>query len=269
MKHREIIAVLGAGWLGLPLVGDLLERGYPTVRASYRREAVRSGLLDQGANPFLLDLPSLSGPLEAFLQDCSALVITLPPGGRQFGDRALAVYLDALAPLADFLPQLHVVYTSSTGVYGSTVEGPVTEATPTAPDTPSSRAVVAAEEWLAARTQRLTILRLAGLYGPGRDPGTFFSAGQSVPLGDAPVNMLHQADAVSAIQCVLASGATGVFNVCAAAHPTKKTFYTAMSHRAGRTVPIFVGGRSSGKIVDSSALRTLGWQPQHDGLDLP
>ncbi|WP_420459036.1 NAD-dependent epimerase/dehydratase family protein [Neolewinella sp.] len=268
MEPRKTIAILGAGWLGMPLVHALAHRGH-AVRASCRREAIRGQLIDSGADPYPIDLPALSGPLEAFLRDCSALVVTLPPGGRRLGEEAITTYLAALAPLADFLTdELHLVYTSSTGVYGRAAEGRVTEATTPAPDTHSARAVLAAERWLSDRAARLTVLRLAGLFGPGRDPASFFACGRTVAQGDAPVNMIHQADAVAAIVHVITTGATGTFNVCAATHPTKRTFYGILSQRAGRDAPIFTAGGAAGKIVDSTALRTLGWIPRYDDLSL-
>ena len=268
MKSPTPIAVLGTGWLGMPLVQTLCGRGY-TVRGSYRREASRTQLLDLGADPFPIDLPEVSASLAPFVSNCAALVITLPPGGRRLGAEATDTYLAALAPLADVLTdKLHVVYTSSTGVYGGDAAGRVTEVTPIAPDSHSARAVVAAERWLAAHTERLTVLRLAGLFGPGRDPATFFSGDRAVSRADAPVNMVHRMDAMAAITQVIETQTTGTFNVCAASHPTKRTFYGTLSQRAGRAVPIFTAGGATGKIVDSTALRTLGWVPRYDDLTL-
>ena len=153
-------------------------------------------------------------------------------------------------------------------MYGREVGGRVTEATLPAPATHSARAVMAAERWLAGHAERLTVLRLAGLFGPGRDPATFFAGGRAVPQADAPVNMLHQADAVAAIVRVIATEATGTFNVCAATHPTKRTFYSTLAQRVGCDIPIFTPGGATGKIVDSTALRILGWVPRYDDLTL-
>ncbi|CAH1002496.1 Protein YeeZ [Neolewinella maritima] len=266
MKTPQTIAVIGSGWLGLPLANFLATQGH-RVRASYRREATQTALLDQNVTPYLLDLPAQLDSLDAFLQDVTTLVITLPPGGRRLGPAAPATYLAALAPLAPYLSaDRHVIFTSSTGVYGSTTTGTVTEASPLVPDSHSSQAVAAAEQWLGMHADRLTVLRLAGLFGPGRDPATFFASGRAVTRADAPVNMVHQADVVRAIGLCLDGRTTGTFNVCAATHPAKRTFYGNLSRRTGRALPIFVAGGASGKTVDSSALRRLGWAPQYDNL---
>lgn len=259
------IAVLGAGWLGLPLIRYLADAGHG-VRGSYRRQAVREAILDVDAQPYLLDLPDLSAPLEAFLEDIDTLVVTLPPRGRSLGERATEVYLSALSCLGSFIPSVHLIYTSSTGVYGSSVTGWIDEGCPPAPDTDSSRAVVAAESWLASHTGRVTILRLAGLFGPGRDPATFFRQREVVTRGDAPVNMVHQEDALLAIETVMLGEYYGIFNVCAGTHPPKRAFYASYLERAGLPSKIFLPGGADGKRIDSTKLRQLGWSPRHDTL---
>ncbi len=259
------VAVLGAGWLGLPLIRSLSAAG-TVVHGSYRREAGYAGLEDAGALPFLLDLPDLRSSLGDFLNGVDALVITLPPGGRRYGERAEEVYLSALESLQRMLGGLHVIYTSSTGIYGSAVTGVVTEATPPNPDTPSGRAVVAAEQWLRTQTDRLTVLRLSGLFGPDRDPTTFFRHTSLIPQGDAPVNMVHLDDVLRAIRLLLATGATGIFNVSAAAHPPKKQFYATLLERAGLPPKSYQPGGGNGKRIDSARLRALGWTPVHDNL---
>ncbi|THH36512.1 NAD-dependent epimerase/dehydratase family protein [Neolewinella litorea] len=255
---RAPVALLGAGWLGLALARDL-SNDYP-VRASYRREAGRRAVQEAGAEPYLLDLPELAAPLQAFLAGARALIITLPPGGRAHQERTTEQYLAALEPLHDFLHRdLHVIYTSSTGVYGGSATGRVTEDTPVAPDTHSGRAVVAAEGWLTEHCPTLTVLRLGGLYGPGRDPVNFFSKREAIPQGDAPVNMLPQHQAVGAVRFILETGSTGTFNVCGADHPPKREFYGNLYSAAGQTPKPFLPGGADGKRIDSSKLRQLGW----------
>ena len=76
------------------------------------------------------------------------------------------------------------IYISTTGVYGPAGGEWVDEATPPDPQREGGRASLAAEQALAAHPlgQRSVILRLAGIYGPGRVP--FFDelrAGEPIP----------------------------------------------------------------------------------------
>lgn len=268
------INVIGAGWLGLPLVRTLVERGH-TVAATSRSPQTLAAITAAGAAAVPLTLPQA---LPASLDNApQVLILTLPPGGRRLGAEATAHYLACLACLRPLLggprPPL-VLYTSSTSVYG----GPagalrVTEDSPLQPDTHSARAVVAAEEWLAEHAPRLVVLRLAGLFGPDRHPGRFFGGrGRAIPAADAPVNLVHRDDVIAAIRTVLdqaeawPSGAS-FFNVCAAAHPTRGAFY----EQAAAALGLEVAGRlpgGEGKTVVSDRLRARGWQPRWDDLAL-
>ncbi len=251
--------MLGTGWLGLALVQALREGGL-AVHASARRPETTGAITRLGARAFDLELPARAQGLSPLLDGANALVITLPPGGRTHGADATDRYLDALSTLQPYLSRdLHVIYTSSTGVYGRTVTGEVTEGTPVAPDTDSSRAVVAAERWLEDHAVGpLSIFRLGGLYGPGRDPVRFFRRLDAIPDGDAPVNMLRQDQAVDAVRFIIRSRTSGIFNVCDGGHPSKREFYGSRYREAGLPPKPFLPGGSAGKRIDSSKIRRLG-----------
>ena len=84
------------------------------------------------------------------------------------------LYLRGLVNLLNALPAGTgpVIYTSSTGVYGNQGGEWIDEHTPCFPDRPGGRACLAAEEALLAhpRSTGAIILRMAGIYGPGRIP---------------------------------------------------------------------------------------------------
>lgn len=216
-----------------------------------------------------IDLPKLQAQDAIFFQS-EALLITIPPGRSR--DDLQTQYLAELAAALEAAEAggcRQLIYTSSTGVYGG-VEGRVDEQSLTLPDTPSAKAVLAAEALLSNSSIPLTILRLAGLYGPDRHPGRWFGGKASIPQADAPVNLVHQTDVVQAILLVLQQGPrAGIFNVCAAAHPSKGSFYTQAAAALGLGIPTTTPGGATQKQVDSQKIRAdLGWQPQYDGLPL-
>lgn len=260
------ISILGCGWLGLPLLRSLTKAGHQ-LRGSSRSPETLLAIKAAGGVPFQIDLPG-EVP-KAFYREAQVLIITLPPGGRSLGPSATEVYLQKLASIAPIMEMPaapHVIYTSSTGVYGEET-GRVDELSPLRPSTHSGRAVLAAEKWLLSYPA-VTILRLAGLIAEDRHPGRFYGGrDRPIPNADAPVNLIHREDVISAVHLVLKKALPkGIFNVCAASHPPKGKFYSAAA--ASINLPILgcKDGGSGGKVISSRKLRKLGWAPRHDKL---
>lgn len=264
------ISVLGCGWLGLPLLTHLVQDGHQ-VAGSSRNPATLAAITAAGGKAFYLDLPE--PPPRAFLENADILIITLPPGGRRLGAAARADYLERLAALQPWLNRAntpHVIYTSSTGVYGAAT-GTVDEAHITTPHTHSGIAVAAVEDWLRRQAAPLSILRLAGLLGPGRHPGNFFGGkDRPIPNGDAPVNLVFLEDVMAAFRIMIKQGLPqGIFNVCAESHPAKGAYYVTASADLGLSIKEVIPGGKEGKSIDSTRLRALGWQPAYDDLRYP
>ncbi len=92
-----------------------------------------------------------------------------------------------------------VIYISTTGVYGPHAGEWVDELTPPDPQRDGGRASLAAERVLAGHPlgRRSVVLRLAGLYGPGRVPHLDkLRAGEPLPVPrDGWLNLIHVDDA--------------------------------------------------------------------------
>ncbi|OAV43470.1 NAD-dependent epimerase/dehydratase family protein [Lewinella sp. 4G2] len=265
------VAILGTGWLGTALAKSLCDRGLQ-VHAAKTTEAGRDELAQ--ALPLRAFVVKLPEPIPAaFLVGITHLVITIPPGGRRFKEATTEKYLEQIRAItqacSDRTKSLRVIFCSSTGVYGST-SGTVDEETEVAPETHSSRAIVTVEDYLRSTFPRLTILRFAGLIGPGRHPGRFYGGKEmAVSRADAPVNLIEQQDAVTAIElAILDHDILGVYNVCAAAHPTKRAFYGAAAGALQLDIKAFEPGGEGDKRIDSQKLRAAGWAPKNDGLKI-
>jgi nucleoside-diphosphate-sugar epimerase len=116
-----------------------------------------------------------------------------------------ATYVGGLQNVLTALPLnfRRLIYISSTGVYGDSRGEWVDEETPCNPQREAGQACLAAERMLESHpfADRAVILRLAGLYGPGRIPRKdALLAGEAI---DAPqrgfLNLIHVDDAVEAV----------------------------------------------------------------------
>jgi nucleoside-diphosphate-sugar epimerase len=181
-------------------------------------------LRDAGAEVWGLrrsHVPLLDGvvPVQADLTDAASLrelpegidrLVYLPtPDAR---DRAAyrSVFVDGLQHLLDALDTRtlrRIVFASSSAVYGEHGDDWVNEDTPVAPPGFNGEVLLEAEQWLAGSGLPASVLRLAGLYGPGRT-GLFdrLRAGRARVRREPPFwsNRVHVEDAAAAIVHLLA-----------------------------------------------------------------
>ena len=153
----DLLAV-GAGYSVRPLIERAARSGrrvVATTRDADKAAALRAG----GIEAVLWAAPD---PLRVA---APVILVSVPPG--EAGCPALGA-LDEAA-----LAGARVLYLSSSGVYGDHGGAWVDEETPCRPGTERGRRRLAAEEaWRAAAERagaRLTVCRLAGIYGPGRN----------------------------------------------------------------------------------------------------
>lgn len=269
------VAIVGLGWLGVPLAMSLTARGWQVTGTKTTQDGVEAARMS-GIESYPLRLePELvceTDDLDA-LMDVDALVITLPARrsgpGEDFYRQAIQEVVDSA--LAYHVPR--IIFTSSTSVYGD-VHGIVKETTPRNPVTASGRILKELEDWLHNLPgTSVDILRLSGLVGPGRHPGRFF-AGKTAPDGQQGVNLVHLEDVIAAITLLLQAPKGGhIYNICAPSHPARNVFYPQMARLLGMEPPHFLESQSNdkGKIIDGSRIcNELGFEYQYpDPLVMP
>ena len=253
------VAIVGLGWLGMPLAMSLSARGWQVTGSKTTLDGVDAARMC-GIDSYQLQLtPELvcdSDDLDALL-DADALVITLPARRTGEGDD---FYLQAVQEIVDSalahnIPR--IIFTSSTSVYGE-AEGSVKETSPLEPVTASGRVLKELETWLHDLPgTSVDILRLAGLVGPERHPGRFLAGKTDVANGAHGVNLVHLEDVISAITLLLQAPKGGhIYNLCAPAHPTRAEFYSLMARQMNLDAPLFRTETQNGhgKLVDGNRI---------------
>ena len=242
MNNKTNISICGCGWLGFPLGIHLKNEGYE-VKGSTRSPQKLAALYENGIQPFLLEVTKKikGNNLPLFFQS-EILIINIPPGRkRKDVARSHPLQIAALMEKAISNGVQKIIFISSTSVYGN-VNRVVTEADEPRPETASGKALVEAEALLLSQnTFKTTVLRLGGLVGLNRPAGRFLAGKQGVANGKAPVNMLHQEDAIRIIKKIIEANKWGViYNVCADEHPTKEAFYTHQAQKQNFEPPTFL-----------------------------
>jgi nucleoside-diphosphate-sugar epimerase len=142
--------------------------------------------------------------------DADVLLVSIPPGSA--GDPAIAAFGDVLAA-----GRRKVIYLSTIGVYGDHGGEWVDESTPPQAILDRTRMRVAAEQaWTDITRGNAAILRLAGIYGPGRNALVTLRAGTArriIKPGQL-FNRIHVDDIASTITAAVHHPSGGTWNVC-------------------------------------------------------
>jgi nucleoside-diphosphate-sugar epimerase len=239
------VLIIGAGYVGLPLATRLSGDGHQ-VFALKRNASSTEELRKNGITPVIADI-TRGDELVSLTEGCDWVVNCVSSSGGTAADYQ-AVYLEGnrniLARLSVSSPA-KFVFTSSTSVYGQTDGSEVTESSPTIPSAETAKILVKAEE-LLLETHRASgfpavILRLAGIYGPGR--GYWFKQfvnGEAKVEGSGErfLNMIHRDDVVGAVIAALERANSGeVYNVCDDEPVRQRDLFEWLSQKLGRPMP--------------------------------
>jgi len=261
MQKRHIcnmvISILGCGWYGKALAVELVKKGV-LVKGSTTSAEKLASLENDGIKPYLINLSPENKTIDADFFTCDILWVSIPPKARAGKGQEYITQVKELVSIIKVQGIQQVVLISSTGVYGDNNKT-VTELDEPNPDSESGKILLEAENILRREIGfTTTIIRFAGLIGPGRDPGRFFSGKANIPNGDAPVNLIHLTDCVGISYAIIEKQAFGnIYNASAPQHPSRADFYTKSAERSGLEKPQFVSEKKSWKIIDSVNVTSL------------
>lgn len=264
------VAIVGLGWLGMPLAMSLAMKGYEVVGSKTTPDGVDAARMC-GINCFpLVFLPEMqceAADLDVLL-NVDALIITLPARRTVEGSE---LYFQAVQQLVDSALAHNVgriIFTSSTSVYGDAI-GTQRENSPLRPVTPSGRVLEELENWFhRLPNTSVDVLRLAGLVGADRHPGRFMAGKTDVQGGEQGVNLVHQDDVIQAIILLLGLPKGGhTYNLCAPVHTQKRHFYPVFARQLGLEEPQFAKtteNEPGGKLIDGNLIcKELGFEYQY------
>ncbi len=211
MTNRYFI--FGAGYSGRAFAR--LVAGQADVSGTTRSIENFDRLRQAGIEPLLFDGAAWPDAVRLALTSATHVIVSTAPG--EAGDPVLAAGRDQL--LAE-TPRLQWIgYLSTVGVYGDHQGAWVDEASETRPVSRRSALRVEAEQdWLAFGRERgvpVAVLRLSGIYGPGRNAFVNLEKGTArrlVKPGQV-FNRIHVADIAGALRHLAEHGGGGVFNV--------------------------------------------------------
>lgn len=269
------LLVLGCGYIGAEVCRRAASAGW-VARGVVRSAASATRLRAEGLDVAVLDV--LSDDLDVLGGSWDAVVYALSAGGG--GDDAYrAAYAEGPVRIASWAARVGakaLVLTSSTGVYRQ--DGEVDESSPAGGDVASDRIVAGEQAVLNSSVSSRSVLRLGGLYGPGRHYLVDqLRRGERTVGGrvDHRINYLHRDDAASAVLAACAAPAgTRVLNVTDGHPVTKEALARWICTQLGGGEPIFDPSAPAGprarrsertqpnRVVRAEQIRReLGWKP--------
>ncbi|MEX1251741.1 MAG: SDR family oxidoreductase [Hyphomonas sp.] len=263
---QSLLFVFGLGYSALQLAAALHPAGW-RVAGTVRTPAKAADLRAQG---IAAEVWAGEGCLK--VPPGAHWLVTLPPGregcpaARAAGDQAASAQ--------------SIAYLSTTGVYGDLNGGWAFEWSPVAPSSPRASARVKAEaQWRAASDGKARIVRLPGIYGPGRSPFDRLRDGtaQRVIKPAQVFSRIHVDDIATGLAALLQRpSVSGVFHLCddLAAPPQDVIAHAAAL--LGVPVPPDVAFEDAGlsemaasfyaeckRVANARAKAALGWRPQY------
>jgi nucleoside-diphosphate-sugar epimerase len=234
--------ILGCGYLGARVARRWLAAGQQVFVVT--RDGQRAAALaKEGYRPLVADV--LRPASLAHLPQAETVLYAVGYD-RGAGASIHDVFVGGLQAVLDALPPGtgKIIYISSTGVYAQSHGEWVDEDSPCQPRRAGGRACLEAEQALAAHRlgARAIVLRMAGLYGPGRIPNAV-EIRRHQPLA-APqqghLNLIHVDDAASVVLAADERATAPRSFVVADGHPVeRRIYYEELARLLGAPPPDF------------------------------
>lgn len=273
------LVIFGCGYVGAAVAARALREGVRVV-ALTRNQLKAESLRAQGVEVVVADLAEKSWHEQIRGRVDWVLNAVSSGGGGVDGYRHS--YLGGMRSISEWArTQVRVgtlAYTSSTSVYPHDRGVVVDETAATSEANDRSRILLETEALVKAcfaenACERYFILRLAGIYGPGREHLVEqVRSGEVAGHGEHRLNLAHRDDIAAAIWSVFRappSIANEVFNVADDAPASKAEVAGWIANQLGLPPPRFTGAPAGGRravtpdrVIANTKLKTmLGWKP--------
>lgn len=270
------VTIIGCGYVGTA-VARLWRQQQLTVTAtttSPARLLELTALVDQA----VVVRGNDAATLQALLKNQQVVLLSVGASNRSGYEDA---YLSTAKTLATVLQEnttvQQVIYTSSYAVYGDQQGAWVTESSPIAPANENGRILAETEHvLLSAATEHLKVcvLRLGGIYGPGRELVKIFGriAGTTRPGdGTDASNWVHLDDIVGAIDFVRTHQLHGIYNLVQDEPLTTGELFEQIFTQHKLPKLMWDATQSSDRPynarVSNQKLRSAGYQIQHPQIE--
>ena len=269
----DLFCVIGCGYVGTSAALHLKYQGLHITGTTKSRSKLIS-LSDTVAEPLIVNLADPDTRFD-FLEKQNGLLISVAPS--RDGDSYDEVFSSGIKTLASALQRrqsthpLHITYISTAGVYGDHQGSPVDEETDLDREHAINALLAQAEETLMGIERpdtTICILRLGGIYGPGRDmAGAIKSAaGESVKKnGNHVCSWTNIVDVAEGIAFAYDRKLEGIFNLVDDMQLTRRELSNVLCDADGLPPVLWMnhdlpGQRISNARVSNQKIKSAGFR---------
>lgn len=263
------LVVMGAGYVGHRLLETLKNSPFEVYVTTTHPEKVNPLSL-LSSRVLLLDKESDQMLLE-WINQCDGLVVMVAPNVYSSYEET---YLNTAKNISSMLKSretkkpFQLIYTSSTSVCEG-LTGWITEEMPLLPTSSNGKILLATEQCYLDCNASICILRLGGIYGPGREliDRARRLSGKSIPgTGDEPTNNIHVEDIIRGILFSLDKNLTGVYHLVNDDHTSRKELYGRLCGSLHIPPPVWDGKINKSYLISNQKIKESGFSFQHPTL---
>ena len=255
----ESVLIVGCGYIGRRVAARLQARGIGVSGLVHSAGSVQH-LREQAVRVVQADLDDAEEGVH-WSGDFTAIFYFAPPPPRGETDARMAAFLRALE---GHVPPRRLVYISTSAVYGDCQGRWITEDEPVNPAAARGQRRLDAENrlraWAEAHEVEWIILRVPGIYGPGKLPLDRLRTGTPVLCeADAPyTNRIHGDDLATICMAAMDSiHANTVYNV-SDGHPGNMTdYFFRVADAAGLPRPLEIPRTEAEQVLSPGMLSFL------------
>jgi nucleoside-diphosphate-sugar epimerase len=272
------VTIIGCGYVGSAVArywGQKLGRVVTATTTSNQRVAE----LKEVAKHVVVMKSDNEISLRSVIQNQYAVLLSVAPVGNQqveaeiYEETYLRTAKNLVAALKLVPTVKQLIYTSSCSVYGARDGEWVNEESPVAPVNGQGQILCDTEQVLleaSGEDLNVCILRLGGIYGPGREMSDRFGrfAGTTLPgTGNNFTNWSHLDDIVSAVEFALGHRLQGIYNLVNDDHLMIRELFDLVCERHGlpkiEWEPSIPKAQQYNARVSNQKLKTAGYQFIH------
>ena len=263
LPSGERRAILGCGYVGEEVARAWKQEGHALWATTTRRERLGE-LAELVETPLIFDSTDPSTNLD-FTADLDGILVSFAPSKGSEVDlgQYRKTFLGGLQRLVETLDRrprntpLQIVHLSSCGVYGNRHGALTNETAPISDIHPVNQVLLQAEEMMGSiRSDKIKVcvLRLGGIYGPGRDiPSMLLSAagglvqrnGQNVPC------WIHRDDIVRGVCFAFDQGLDETYNLVNDTQLSGQELTDSLCERAGLPLAKWLTVDTSDRILNA------------------